>query len=140
MSSRPVTGKELGALLAAAESIDYVAEDEVNGVATTHLRASLTRISLDELARHYPDSIVDLDIDVEGEPVPFDIWLDVKGLPRRLMIDVDQPDMDSDRVALIIELFEFGEELHRGSDRRDRPSAFRLPTLPPTPGGQQTGA
>ncbi len=98
-------------LLAAADDVTDLGTETLSDVTVTHLRASLERTTLAEVAENHPGSIADLDLDAGGPAAVFDTWIDDDGLTHRLTLTVDEPFAGIADYAFEIDLFDFGAPL-----------------------------
>ncbi len=112
--------KLLEVLRGVADQIDEVGDEDVRGVATTHVRAT---IDLDKALQGLPDarrrSLSDQlgSLAVTDRALPVEVWIDGEGLPRRLRMQVG--DLAKSAVAasmgvggtatMTIELFDYGQ-------------------------------
>jgi hypothetical protein len=109
--------------LAGADNIEEVGEEDVDGVATTHLRGSFTmRDAIDALdveqAEELEQQLATLGEAGEGAldtPMPFDVWLDGDGRVRRQVLDIDMSGVGGDAPAgsvhLDIRYRDFGDDV-----------------------------
>jgi hypothetical protein len=104
----------LDALRGISDDIDDLGSDEVRGVATTHFHTTidLTR-ALREAA---PDQRELLDAQLGAlaggsSSVPFDVWIDRDGLPRRISVELDGlvQAPGAGTVTMAVDFFDYGE-------------------------------
>jgi hypothetical protein len=108
----------LGALQGLTGEIETLGAKELRGVETTHYRALLDPVELAKRAtvgRPDATSLVD-ELSTQGgvAEVPLDVWIDAKGLVRKLSLDFSATDpstTQSSHVALAFELWDYGESV-----------------------------
>ncbi len=93
--------------------VEVVGEAEVNGVSTTHHRATAT---LEQLAAADPESAADFDLEgLEASDVEMNVWVDDDGFARRVSFDVQYEggdvEIDGMGMSVTIDMFDLNEEI-----------------------------
>lgn len=122
--------------------VETVGEEDVRGVATTHVRAT---VRFADLLEHTPNAAVleplveGLEVDLDDLPdVPFDVWVDADGLVRRLTTTMDMGALMGDlggssgelgrlRTVQTMEMFDFGEPVDIQVPPADQVGELELP-------------
>ena len=93
--------------------VEVVGEEEVNGVSTTHHRATAT---LEQLAAADPEAAADFDLEgLEASDVEMNVWVDDDGFARRISFDVQYQggdiEIDGMGMSVTIDMFDLNEDI-----------------------------
>jgi hypothetical protein len=93
--------------------VEVVGQEEVNGVSTTHHRATAT---LEQLAAADPGSTADFELEgLEASEVEMNVWVDDDGFARRVSFDVQYQggdiEIDGMGMTVTIDMFDLNEDI-----------------------------
>jgi hypothetical protein len=93
--------------------VEVVGEEEVNGVSTTHHRATAT---LEQLAAADPEAAADFDLEgLEASDVEMNVWVDDDGFARRVSFDIQYEggdiEIDGMGMSVTIDMFDLNEDI-----------------------------
>jgi hypothetical protein len=99
-------------LRGAADEVEEVGEEEIRGVATTHLRVVVdTQRAIEDSPPAAREQLRTF-AEASGMPdeYPMDVWIDDDGLPRRLstVVEVQDETMGTVTQQTVLELYDFG--------------------------------
>ncbi|HEX8803187.1 MAG TPA: hypothetical protein VF743_03305 [Acidimicrobiales bacterium] len=96
-----------------SDDVETVGQEEVRGVPTTHVRATVDlRRAIEQAPEDQRDEMRAQYEDMGIDEMPMDVWVDGDGLPRRIEIDMaagDASAMEGAGMAVRMEMFDYGE-------------------------------